>query len=125
MGQFEKYFTPEEATRMLPLIKKIVSDLLQTGRDIQSLQLKNEPGDKELDALVSRLNDLMDELSELGCDFKDWNFELGLVDFPAIIDNREVFLCWRSDEETLAYYHGLYDGYTGRQPIPPEYLPGA
>ena len=122
MAQFEKYFTAEEATRMLPLVKKIVSDILRTGQLIQAIQAGEDAGAESLESCVERMNNLMSELSELGCQFKDWNFEIGLVDFPAIIDNREVFLCWRSDEDGIQYYHGINDGFVGRQRIPARYL---
>lgn len=65
---------------------------------------------------------LFDELEELGCFYRDWNFEKGLVDFPAIIDGQEVLLCWRSDEPELLYYHDYAAGFAGRKPIPREYL---
>jgi hypothetical protein len=64
----------------------------------------------------------MKELEEIGCSYKDWSFELGLVDFPSIIDGKEVLLCWRSDEESVKYYHGLLEGFAGRKPIPDDYL---
>ena len=64
----------------------------------------------------------MAELEEIGCFYKDWNFTIGLVDFPAIIDGKEVLLCWRSDEDDILYYHGFEDGYAGRKEIPDKYL---
>jgi hypothetical protein len=60
----------------------------------------------------------MKELEALGCFYKDWNFDLGLVDFPALIDGEEVLLCWRSDEPEVRWYHPLDGGYSGRKPIP-------
>ena len=62
------------------------------------------------------------ELEQVGCFYKDWNFTLGLVDFPAIIAGKEVLLCWRSDEPEVRFYHTQEDGYTGRRPIPEELL---
>ena len=54
----------------------------------------------------------------MGCSFKDWNFSIGLVDFPAVIDGETVFLCCRSDEGKLAWYHRIEDGYQRRRPLP-------
>ena len=70
------------------------------------------------------MQDYFFELEELGCYYQDWSFGLGLVDFPAIINDEKVLLCWRSDEKNLQFYHGHNDGYAGRKPIPPEYLNG-
>jgi hypothetical protein len=43
--------------------------------------------------------------------------ETGLVDFPATIDGRRVFLCWRLGEERVAWYHEQQTGFTGRRPL--------
>jgi len=39
----------------------------------------------------------------------------GLVDFPAIIGGKEVFLCWEQDEEDIEFWHDLHAGYVGRE----------
>jgi hypothetical protein len=62
------------------------------------------------------------ELEQIGCSFRDFKYEIGLVDFPSVIDNQPVRLCWRSDETEVRYYHGLEAGYAGRLPIPPGLL---
>ena len=41
--------------------------------------------------------------------------ERGLVDFPAILAGREVFLCWEQDEEDIEFWHDLASGYAGRE----------
>ena len=62
---------------------------------------------------------LLGELKELGCFFKGENFDVGLVDFPALIEGVEVLLCWKSDEgPTLEWYHPLDGGFASRQRIP-------
>ena len=58
------------------------------------------------------------ELDEMGCFFKDGNFSVGLVDFPSQIDGETVFLCWRSDESGLSWYHTIDEGFQGRRPLP-------
>ncbi len=118
--QFEKHFTPAEASRTLPLVKRIVKDILDTAHQIHSLQqMTGDPGaHPQVQALEDQLRGFFEELESLGCFYKDWNYNIGLVDFPAIINDREVFLCWRSDEPELRFYHRIEDGYRGRQPIP-------
>jgi hypothetical protein len=120
-----KKFTPKEATQTLPLVKQIVGDILQTGQVLQGMMRRLGPeaeSEPEFRRKNAELEALMGELEELGCYFKDWNFTIGLVDFPSEIDGREVLLCWRSDEPELAYYHGYHDGYAGRKLIPGELL---
>jgi hypothetical protein len=120
-----KYFTPAEAKKTLPLVKKIVKDILDTSREMR--MIAEEIGGKvEKDPRIQKMADdienFMMELEEIGCFFKDWNFQIGLVDFPAMIDGKEVYLCWRSDEDDIMYYHGIDDGFAGRKIIPPEEL---
>ena len=120
-----KYFTPSEAKKTLPLVKKIVKDILDTSREMRLIA--NEIGesaekDPRIQKLADNVENFMTELEEIGCFFKDWNFSIGLVDFPAIIDGKEVFLCWRSDEDDILYYHEVEAGFAGRKPIPPEEL---
>jgi len=120
-----KFFTPSEAAVTLPLVRKIVEDILSTGQKIRELALSpgQNPGETEsFIELRTNLMSYMDELHDLGCYYKDWNFEIGLVDFPAIINGEEVMLCWRSDEPNISYFHSFEDGYRGRKPIPKELL---
>lgn len=123
-----KYFTPEEANRTLPLVRSIVTDILRIGSQLReriTLIMKSgeDPrNDEHCNAFSDTLKELHAELEELGCEYKDWNFQIGLVDFPAIIEGREVLLCWRSDEETITHYHGIMDGYAGRKTLPLSYL---
>lgn len=120
-----KYFTPKEANKTLPLVKKIVEDILNNAKQIkyyvETLGQEAENNVIVL-ALAEEINSYMNELEEIGCSYKDWSFELGLVDFPSVIDNKEVLLCWRSDEASIKYYHGLFEGFIGRKLIPDEYL---
>lgn len=120
-----KYFTPLEAKKTLPLVRKIVDDILIEGRELKSL-LQSEERTVDIETKIELKKDMIleyiEELSEIGCFFKDWNFEYGLVDFPSVIDGEEVLLCWRSDEEEIKFYHGHAEGFKGRKKIPEKYL---
>jgi hypothetical protein len=123
--RFKKHFTVQEAVRTLPLVKRIVSDILDAGHQIRTLSamLEEENEDHpQIDALMDELKSYFAELEEMGCFYKDWNFSIGLVDFPAIIEDEEVFLCWRSDELEIRFYHPIETGYVGRTEIPQEYF---
>jgi hypothetical protein len=43
------------------------------------------------------------------------DLDRGLIDFPAILDGKEVFLCWEQDEEDIEFWHDLHSGYAGRE----------
>ena len=120
-----KYFTPSEAELTLPLVKKIVKDILDTTKEIKMLadDLDGKVEDNaEVQKMISEINGFMNELEEVGCFYKDWNFTIGLVDYPAVIDGEEVLLCWRSDENNIRYYHTPEEGYAGRKLIPERYF---
>jgi hypothetical protein len=63
---------------------------------------------KRLDVLVHKIRDT-------GVLFKDIN--LGLLDFPALKDGREIYLCWKYGEGEIAFWHEIEAGYAGRRPI--------
>ena len=121
-----RLFTPDEANRALPLVQRIVKDILSTGRALQALEesrsMTDRDHERELRKLGKQLEGQIEELELIGCSYKDWNFEQGLVDFPAELDGERVLLCWKSDEERVQYYHGLFDGFSGRKEIPLRYL---
>ena len=120
-----KYFTPSEARKTLPLVRKIVKDILDTSREMRLIADEiggNVENDPRILKLADDIEEFMQELEEIGCFFKDWNFSIGLIDFPAIIEGNEVYLCWRSDEDDIMYYHEMETGFAGRKLIPPEEL---
>lgn len=117
-----KIFTLPQARKTLPLVKKIVEDILKTGQSIRELSVEMEKPeeDPEINRLMDQLDELFGEIESLGCYYKDWNFTVGLVDFPAKIHNKDVMLCWKSDEEGIEYYHDSESGFAGRKMIPKE-----
>ena len=120
-----KLFTPREANRTLPLVRRIVQDIQETGQKLRQAvaELGREAeGDADVQKMMGELEDLYGELNRIGCSYQDPNFTVGLVDFPAMIEGEEVLLCWRSDEPEVAHYHGMKAGYAGRKPIPEAYL---
>ncbi|GMU87461.1 MAG: hypothetical protein AMXMBFR48_27020 [Ignavibacteriales bacterium] len=121
-----RYFTPAEAIKTLPLVRRIVADILVEGKEIKLLaeELAEEEinQDPRLLARLEQIDTYLKELEEIGCFYKDWNFTFGLVDFPAMFNGEEVYLCWRSDEESISYYHSVQNGYADRKMIPEEYF---
>jgi len=120
-----KYFTPADARKTLPLVKNIVRDILQTTREMRLIAEEVNNGiedDIKIKKLANDVNGFLSELEEIGCYYKDTKFQIGLVDFPAMIEGEEVYLCWRSDEDDILYYHEMDSGYSGRKLIPPQYF---
>ena len=125
-----RVFTPQEANRTLPLVRKIVADILNVGRELRSLWEQERDGELDLSSgerrraeeVVKELEGYFRELDQVGCSFRSPDFSLGLVDFPAVIEDELVHLCWRSDEDELLYYHDPRAGFAGRKRIPAELL---
>lgn len=119
--QPKKIFTPEEARQTLPLVRRIVNDILNLSYEINSLSAllgDDASGHPQIEEMLAQLDEYFREMEAIGCYYKDWGFSIGLVDFPAIIDGELVFLCWRSDEPEIRFYHGIDAGYAGRKEIP-------
>ena len=68
--------------------------------------------------LAEKLKSALKRILETGCLVKD--LEIGLLDFPAIIDNEDVYLCWKLGEDRIRFYHRQDEGYAGRKPLDPR-----
>lgn len=73
-----------------------------------------EPG-VDVVALRTALRALFTRLTDLGVVLKD--LQIGLVDFPALRDGREVYLCWHVGEDEVGFWHGTDEGYRHRRPL--------
>jgi hypothetical protein len=133
----KKLFTVSEANAMLPLVRAVVRDvteLARAWRERQERLNRLQPGKRgslsdahqeellqvqaEYERDQERMREYERELQQLGVELKD--YFTGLIDFPAWMDGREVYLCWRLDEPTVAYWHELQAGVAGRQKLVPE-----
>jgi hypothetical protein len=127
-----RLFTLEEAERALPLVRRIVEDLLAeyprwraaVGRfELLSAGARADWGgtadlaaaQAEVGAHAVRIAEFLRELEAIGCVFK--GFEAGLVDFHSLREDRPVYLCWKLGEAHITHWHEIQAGYEGRQPI--------
>jgi hypothetical protein len=122
-----RHFTVEEANAALPELRTIVASMLGARERIVAAQpelwpvlekaASNGGSDKASAVLVDfeTLRKCAKAIEALGIELKDIN--TGLVDFPALRDGREVYLCWRYDEPKVAFWHDLEAGFNGRQPL--------
>jgi len=72
------------------------------------LRLRMQGVIDQMQAGVARIDELGITLREI---------ETGLIDFPALVAGRQVFLCWRLGEDDVAWWHELGDGFGGRQAL--------
>ena len=128
----DRTFTPDEANSALdqvrPLAERMVELRARLGeleaeqREVVRIVAGNGSGEGVGDArtpefakLARELQDVLDELTSIGIQLKD--ADTGLLDFPAIREGEDVLLCWSVGEPAVEWWHGLEDGYAGRQRI--------
>jgi hypothetical protein len=69
----------------------------------------------ERDKITQTITDAVAEINALGVQVKD--LDIGLLDFPCIVEGKIVLLCWKLGEETIAHWHGVDEGFAGRKRI--------
>ena len=127
-----KTFTIEQANRTLPLVRRIVQDIVdhyahwqELVKSLDVLAAGPAPDSAKVDRLqrdiqtqARSIDAFVRELTELGVDMK--GFDIGLVDFPGEVDGHPVYLCWRLGEPSVAHWHERDAGFAGRQPLTPS-----
>lgn len=66
-----------------------------------------------MQGIVDRMQAGVARLVELSVTLRD--IESGLIDFPALVSGRPVWLCWRLGEGDIEWWHELSTGFSGRQ----------
>ena len=122
--QFTKHYTRDEARALLPQIR-------QWLKQLSTLRRKLSECDQRLARLMAGGNDVGgDAVNRWVCvaavvkatlaEFQRREIQIkeldrGLIDFPAIVNGKEVFLCWEQDEDDIEFWHDLESGYAGRE----------
>ena len=122
--QFKQHYTRDQARALLPQIR-------QWLKQLSASRQKLNDGDQRLARLMAGGNDVggetvnrwvrvaadvkatLAEFQRREIQIKD--LDRGLIDFPAILDGKEVFLCWEQDEEDIEFWHDLHSGYAARE----------
>ena len=123
-NQFKQHYTRDQARALLPQIRQWLEQL-------SALRQKLSDCDQRLSRLLAGGNDVggetvnrwvrvaaevkatLAEFQRREIQIKD--LDRGLIDFPAILDGQEVFLCWEQDEEDIEFWHDLHSGYAGSE----------
>jgi hypothetical protein len=127
-------FSVEEANATLPLVRAIVGDLVELGREVYERRQRlavlldgrppgeNDPYHQELVQIERelakdnrRLSEFADELRQLGVE--PAGATEGWADFPAVVEGRKAYLCWRHDEPEVLYFHRRKAEHRRRRPL--------
>jgi hypothetical protein len=114
------YFTPQDANRLLPEVKKLFSSIIiQKNKVIklqEELQRMVNAGTKFTPFIaVFRLYETIAELENKGVMIK--SVDEGLLDFPSLRFDEEVWLCWKEGENEIKFWHRKDEGFMGRKPL--------
>ncbi len=128
-----KYFTRQEAEALLPQIEPLLLELQEQHRALlplrqelealqqrmrgngHGLQTRLEELNRQYATRLQAVNRLVRRIAAFGCQLKDP--AMGLIDFPALREGREILLCWRLGEEGIHWWHDTTTGFAGRQPL--------
>ena len=121
---FKKHYSRDEARGLLPHIRQWLKDLSEFRQTLAShdqrlvglLSGGHDAGGETVNRWVESMADIKGILSEFQKrEIQVKDLDRGLIDFPAILGGKEVFLCWEQDEEDIEFWHDLNSGYAGRE----------
>ncbi|MDX1377835.1 MAG: DUF2203 domain-containing protein [Anaerolineales bacterium] len=122
-----QFFTLQQANEALIIIRPLMDEVQAIREKILANQPEAWPaieksagngGNQALSRMADdfeKLDALIHQILDTGAQIKDIN--MGLLDFSATRDGREVYLCWQYGEGDIAFWHEVEAGYAGRQPI--------
>ena len=122
----ERHYTLEEARAMLPWVVRRLAALRDARERLTDLEIRQalvdgspsngggQKGKQVGEAFVEFQHGISD-FDRHGIILRD--LDTGLIDFPAIRDGQEIYLCWVDGEADIGFWHGLDAGFPGRQPL--------
>jgi len=128
----KRRFSLAEANRSLPLVQRVVGDIVKTHALAMNLQheLERQAGtsksksqqaptiagmQEQLDSAMHKLEDFVDDRSKSGGELKD--SQAGLIASVGRHEGRDVYLCWKLGEDHITHWHELDSGFAGRQAV--------
>jgi hypothetical protein len=131
----ERTFTLQEAQTLLPVLQSLLRTAIAAKHDAEDIERDFEQlrtrlfttggmlldikhwarRRAERDKAVQRVKDALAEIDAIGVQVKD--LDIGLLDFPCVVEDRLILLCWKLGEEKIAHWHSVEEGFAGRKPI--------
>ena len=134
-----KRFTLAEAESLIPSVDRLLRKAIELKSTYSGAERRVESYQKRIllmggivvdrkqvlevreqrDEAAAALRTVFEEVKDLGCLVKD--LDIGLVDFPTLFQGREVYLCWKLGEPSIAFWHGVDEGFAGRKAIDEDF----
>ena len=122
------HFTLNQANEMLPSVIKKFQNIVNMKNEVVKIQsdLENNPKymstfkdyiikKQELNTAITSFYKSIEDLEATGVSIK--SIDHGLLDFPSLMFNEEIWLCWKEGETEIKFWHGKDEGFNGRKPI--------
>jgi hypothetical protein len=131
----ERTFTLDEAQELLPVLEGLLRRAISAKKQIEEVdkelkdvahrvfltggmllplvRLARRKAEREKSA--QQVKDAVSEINATGVQVKD--LDIGLLDFPCVVDGNTALLCWKLGEKAITHWHGLEEGFAGRKPI--------
>ena len=122
------HFTLEQANKMLPSIIEKFNNVVTMKDQVVKIQSDFETNPKymanfkdsiikkqELNSAITSFYKSIEDLEATGVSIK--SIDQGLMDFPSLMFNEEIWLCWKQGETEIKFWHGKDEGFNGRKPI--------
>jgi hypothetical protein len=130
MAGSSRRYTVDEANALIPQVRAVILQLAVEQRrldDAHGAMLRHLEGngdprsgaeadrlERQAAEIAEGMRTLLAMLEEMGVQLRD--VQMGLVDFPATRDGRDVWLCWRLADPSVAFWHGTDEGFASRKP---------
>jgi len=122
------HYTLNQANELLPSIISKFNNAIKMKNDVVRIQSELETNPKfsinlkdyvlkkqELNSTITNFYKSIEDLESTGVVIK--SLDQGLLDFPSLMFNEEIWLCWKEGETKIKFWHGKDEGFTGRKPI--------
>jgi hypothetical protein len=131
----QRYFKLREAEKFIPALENLLNSAITGKKRVEELEshfaklsqrisamgglVVDQEATNELrierETTAEALQETVRQIEASGCLVKD--LDLGLIDFPCLVDDREIYLCWKLGEPNIRFWHHTDEGYKSRKPI--------
>jgi hypothetical protein len=131
----DRTFTLQEAQSLLPILESLLRTTIDSKSLIECIDTEFSRLSErilllggtfvdlerwahrraERDKALQKAKDSFAEIDAIGVQVKD--LDVGLLDFPCVVGNETILLCWKMGEPTITHWHTTAEGFAGRKPI--------
>ncbi len=128
-------FSLDEAHTLLPILESLLRRGIAAKKEVEEIEAEFQKLNHEIflrggsqidvitlarrraasDKALQQIKDCLAEIEATGAQVKD--MDIGLLDFPCVVDGETILLCWKLGENKITHWHGVAEGFAGRKPI--------